>query len=290
MKRFSVACAAWAAALMLLVLLPLKSFAVDEHGDDCAAAAAVLLNSTTPGSIDFGGDYDYFTVDVVEAGILTVWTLDSPSLNTYGYLYDANCTLIRENDKRVTNFAFWISHYATPGTYIIAVRHQFSNQTGDYMLQVEFTPGTVPDEPGYNCETAPPVALDSSTEGNIDYPGDYDFYRVELTGSGVLTAGTVDPSIDSNGYLYDANCVLLVEDENSGGGDNFEISTQLVQGNYFIAVRHYRYDLAGSTGSYTLEVSFNSGNITDDYGNDCATAGTLAPNSSLPGVINYIGD
>ena len=286
MKRVIAKFTVCATALILLVFLPSITVAEDDFGDDCATAQLMALNSSVSGNIDFEGDFDYFRVEVLEPGILTVWTLNSPAINSYGYLYDANCLLIAENDKRIGSNGFGISHYATPGTYFIAVRHESGTET-NYILQANFTPGVIPDEPGYNCATAEALAPNSSMAGNIHYAGDFDYFKVVVPESGLLTAETIDPTaIDSYGYLYDSNCLLIAEHNNiSDKDDNFQISRPVAAGNYYVAVRHYN-TLSG-TGGYTLQVEFETGELPDDYGNSCATAEPIALNSSMPGNIDY---
>jgi hypothetical protein len=295
MKRAIFASTLCATAFILLMLFPSITVAENESGQDCATAQLIALNSSTPGNIDFGGDHDFFKVEVLEAGLLTVWTLNQPAINSHGYLYDSNCSLITENDKRVGNLGFWISHNATPGIYIIAVRHESNSVTDDdYILQVDFTTGAIDDDYGNTCATAEPLALESSESGTINFLGDYDFFKVVVQEPGVLTAGTIDPpgtAIDSQGYLYDSNCLLIAEHDNiSAENDNFQISRLVAPGDYFIAVRHYRYNISGSTGSYTLQVEFTPEALADDYGNICPTDEPLDLNTPQSGNLDYGGD
>lgn len=109
----------------------------DAHGDSIATATTVALPSTTPGTINSASDLDYFRVDVVAAGLLTVYT--TGSLDTYGYLYDAGGFQLAADDDGGSVWNFSISYSVTPGTYYIRVNELFQD-VGSYSLVAQFTP------------------------------------------------------------------------------------------------------------------------------------------------------
>ena len=55
--------------------------------------------------------------------------------DTYGHLYDSNCTEIAQDDT--ANYNFNISQTVTAGTYYVQVRHASESGTGAYELNVE---------------------------------------------------------------------------------------------------------------------------------------------------------
>ncbi len=111
----------------------------DDHGNDCGSATSVSVNSTRSGSIETGGDSDYFQVQVPSSGTLTVYT--TGSTDTFGELRDSACSIIASNDDSdfPIDLNFRISQSVSPGTYYVAVEHfDISSGTGSYTLNVEF--------------------------------------------------------------------------------------------------------------------------------------------------------
>lgn len=110
----------------------------DDHGDWLDSATSVAINSTTSGSIETCGDYDFFIVDVTSSGTLTVYT--EGNTDTYGYLRESTSSIMYEDDDSGsgTNFRFDIED-VPPGSYYIAVRHSDGCETGNYQLRVELS-------------------------------------------------------------------------------------------------------------------------------------------------------
>lgn len=106
----------------------------DDHGNNCSSATTVGINSTTNGSVETAGDYDYFREQVPSSGTLTLYT--TGGTDTYGYLKDSSCNTIDSNDDS-GSLNFRISLSVDTGTYYVAVRHYNSNETGNYTLHVE---------------------------------------------------------------------------------------------------------------------------------------------------------
>ena len=146
----------WIATLMLDTTGP--DDGQDDHGHGEDGATLVTVNSCTSGSIETGGDYDWFVVDVPSSGTLTIYT--EGNTDTYGYWRKSGTTTIYEDDDSGdgANFRFDIED-ASAGTYYIAVSHASGDGTGNYRLCVEFRehdcqeyiidngddPGTTPD-------------------------------------------------------------------------------------------------------------------------------------------------
>lgn len=101
------------------------------------------------------------------------------------------------------------------------------------------------------------VQVNSYIDGELNNPGDTDYYKFTTADAGTYTIGT-SGCTDTYGCLYDKNKKLLNEnDDGDSGSNNFNI-TQILEANqtYYIAVRNFLDD---GVGSYTLRV--NSGNI-----------------------------
>ncbi len=110
----------------------------DDHGNDCESATEVEINSQTAGSLAAGGDADYFRITVPETGTVTVFT--TGSTDTVGTLLSDDCTpeLTDDNSGSAANFSF--SQLLDAGVYHVAVSHSNVLGSGDYTLNVEFSP------------------------------------------------------------------------------------------------------------------------------------------------------
>ncbi|MBI2884213.1 MAG: pre-peptidase C-terminal domain-containing protein, partial [Candidatus Methylomirabilis oxyfera] len=230
----------------------------DDHGNSCSAATAVNVNSSTAGTINSAGDWDYFKVQVPSSGTLTVYT--TGSTDTYGFLKNSSCADIASNDDyNGTNFR--ISQSVTAGTYYVAVRHYSSTGTGAYTLNVSFgaSPPPPTDDHGNSCSAATAVNVNSSTAGTINSAGDWDYFKVQVPSSGTLTVYTTG-STDTYGFLYPSDCGAagnFAYNDDDGEGLNFRIVRSVTAGTHYVAVRHYS---SSGTGSYTLVSTFTSTN------------------------------
>ncbi len=104
---------------------------------------------------------------------------------------------------------------------------------------------------GNSIATATLIDQDSTTAGSIETAGDNDYFRINVTGRGILTVGTAG-STDTMGYLLDAAGAQLAADDDGGDYYNFQISHAVTAGTYYVRVRAYDID----TGAYQLVSSF----------------------------------
>ncbi len=102
----------------------------DDHGNSTSSATRVNTSSTTTGSIERGGDYDYFRIDIPSSGTLTVNS--TGSFDTYGYLLNSSGATIERDDDDGSSTNFRISRPVTQGTYYVKVRGYSSRRTGSY--------------------------------------------------------------------------------------------------------------------------------------------------------------
>ncbi|MBW1915207.1 MAG: hypothetical protein JRI86_09745, partial [Deltaproteobacteria bacterium] len=249
------------------------SFVADDHGGRCAAATSVGTTSTTAGIIQSSGswvDKDFFEVNITGRGSLLVST--SSSIDTKGILYDSGCTILAQDDDAGAVNNFEIKYGVDTGTYYIAVRHAYPDQTGSYDLNVEFEA----DDHGEVCASATAISCNTSTSGKIQSAvgwEDWDFFELTLADTTLVTVDT-DSSIDTYGYIYDSGCAVLAQDQDSGTDLNFSIEQALAAGTYYIAVRHHDAD---SYGSYTLNVGcdiFHTITASADAGGSITPVGT----------------
>ena len=107
---------------------------------------------------------------------------------------------------------------------------------------------------GNSCATADGF-YPYGQNGTIGYAGDIDYYVLRFTGCGTLNIGSTGTT-DTYGYLLDANCRVIAQNDDANGSYNFNISGRLNAGVYYLAVRHYN---RFGTGNYRLGFTFAAG-------------------------------
>ena len=99
------------------------------------APTPISVPSTTSGTLERNGDYDYFRLELRAATRLTVET--SGSTDTVGRLYNSNRTaLVREDDDGGNGLNFRIERQVAAGTYYVRVRGFGNRTTGAYELRL----------------------------------------------------------------------------------------------------------------------------------------------------------
>lgn len=113
--------------------------APDDYGNNAAAAASIAVNSTLAGSIETGGDQDWFKFQAVAGKRYTISTTLTGLTDSVLTLYDRNgTTQLAYNDDIASNNAAsriqWTA--STSGTYFIKTTAFDTHQTGGYRLSV----------------------------------------------------------------------------------------------------------------------------------------------------------
>jgi hypothetical protein len=242
---------------------------VDTVDDDCANAYDLGCNNIS-GDIDFSGDKDYFKVVLSEPATLTAYTT-SYHLDSYGSLLDSSCNVIEQNDDGGDGDNFRISRSVEAGTYYVSVEG-YQNDTGSYTLKVLCTT----DDHGNDCDHATQVTCNSSTGGDLEMGGDYDYFKISV-GSGIATVYTEYTSdyLDTYGYLMDSSCTVIGQDDDDGYDRNFSITQSLGAGTYYIAVKAYS---SHDTGTYTFKADCE---ITWAITASAGAGGSISPSGTV---------
>ena len=242
---------------------------VEEVADDHPAApdsgAVVAVDGSVTGVVDYGGDVDWFAVQLVagrhyrinlEGTSTGQGSLEDPRLNG---MFDAAGNPVEGAGSDDDGGEGYNSHlaFSAPGTatyYIAAGAH--AAHTGSYRLSVE----EVTDDYPATTATGAVVQVGGSATGEIETSGDTDWFAVELSAGreylidleGWRTdGGTLDDPLllgihDADGTLIDG-----ATDDDGGEGLNSRVSFEAPEtGTYYIAAGAYE----DYTGSYTLEV------------------------------------
>ena len=110
-------------------------------------------------------------------------------------------------------------------------------------------PPGIGQDPDGTLEGATPVDLGSSTDGSLS-EGDEDYFVVEMSSAGTLTAYTTS-RVDTKGAILDSSGNVLDRDDDGGEGSNFRVSASVRSGTYYIRVEGFS---SSTTGDYTLHV------------------------------------
>ena len=200
----------------------------DDKNNTLAEATQIDLGSSTAGTLSSEDDEDYFVVEMTSTGILTASTNDSAEdIYTYLSILDSSGNVLVESPVLAEGLV-------SSGTYYILV----TGDWGYYTLHVNDL-----------LSEATQVDLGSSTAGSLS-AWDKDYFVVEMTSAGILSATTTG-STDTYGSILDSSGnILAVNDDDEDS--NFWVYAPVPSGTYYILVGDW--DDWG-TGDYTLHVN-----------------------------------
>ncbi len=229
----------------------------DDHSNTRSGATNLPLDDSRSGRIETGGDIDYFQVQVSSSGTLTVYT--TGRTDTWGTLQNSSGSDLANDDDGGDGNNFRIERTVTPGTYYLRVRGYDSSKTGSYTVHARFQRrdeigGGGNDDHSDTRSGATFLPLGGSVLGRIDTGGDVDYFRVQVSSSGILTVYTTGDT-DTYGTLQNSSGSDLASDDDGGSDNNFSIARSVSAGTYYIRVRGYD---SSATGSYTVRASFQS--------------------------------
>ena len=268
--------------------------------DGVDTAGRVAVDGSATGEIDYGGDRDWFAVELeaghtyrfdLEGAPTGAGTLSDPYLRG---IHDASGNLIggtADNNRGQGRNARGTFTADRSGTYYVSAG-AWGNREGTYKLTV--TDQTAVDAHTEDADTTGTVAVDGSATGEIDYGGDRDWFAVELeaghtyrfdlegasTGAGTLS----DPYLRG---IHDASGNLIggTADNNRGEGRNARKTfTADRSGTYYVSAGAW----GNREGTYKLTVTDQT--AVDAHTEDADTTGTVTVDGSATGEIDYGGD
>ena len=268
----------------------------DDFMGGTGTSGLVAVGGSATGEMDLSGDRDWFAVELdagstyridLEGSETGAGTLVDPRL--YG-IHDADGVLIpgtKNDDGGKGNNSRVFFTPTTDGTYYVAAGARGPGH-GTYTLSVteiadDFTAAT---------DTTGAVAVGGSATGEIDLPGDRDWfavelgagkaYRIDLKGSETGVGTLSDPYLQG---IYDANGTFIPGTENNDGGEGLNSRltfTPEEAGTYYVAAGAW----GPGEGTYTLSVT----EIADDFVAGTGTTGTVTVGGSASGAIDFSGD
>ena len=264
---------------------------VSEVFDDFTAttetAGAVEVGGSTTGELSYYFDRDWFSADF-EAGKSYELKLrgDGPGTNrliVYG-IYDSTGSIVSDRNDDLDRLSYFEPE--TDGTYYLGVRERYGllvgyslsvAEVGDDFAAATITSGAV--------EVGGPAA-----EGVIDFKTDRDWFAVVLEADKMYRSDVRSRYVSGSHNPLDAPNLDAIHDSdgqrmpNSGGYDGghaigFFVPPQ--HGTYYFSVNDFYDDV----GDYSVAVS----EVTDDFGADTDTAGTIGVGGSVNGEVQFDG-
>lgn len=290
--RGKLAFGAATAALLLFMPAALAQTA-DQAGD---ATSQARLSGSADGEFSPAGDADWYRFSV-EQGQRYNFTLegvvgsDGNAVDPMLSIYDAEGNQLAFNDDAggTLNSALQYAPQQS-GEVFVEARAFNAEATGAYRLAVT-SAAIPPDNAGNDASTRGRIRSGQTVNGNIEYEGDVDWYRLSArTGQTyrIALAGAGEGGL-SDSYLrvVDAQGNELAANDDSEGSLNSALEfTPQASGNVFIEASAFSN---AYTGAYTLTVNGSAG-PRDNLSADRNTRGRLTVGQSVDGVLDFNAD
>ena len=244
--------------------------ATDDYAADPATTGMVAVGGSATGDIDPPGDRDWFAVELeanktyridLEGSLTGDGTLTNPVLRG---IYDANGDRIDRTTDDDGGVGRNSRIYFTPdedATYYVSAGAD-RNKTGTYRLTVR----DATDDYAADPTTTGMVVVGGSATGDIDPPGDRDWfavdleadktYRIDLEGS-PTGGGTLDDPYLRGIYDEDGELIDSTTDDDGGRGNNSRVYFTPDEGaTYYVSAGAFVWTVADyvEVGTYTLSV------------------------------------
>ena len=273
----------------------------DDYAANPTTTGTVVVGGSATGNVEDNADTDWFAVEL-EADKTYRFDLEGSSTGG-GTLGDPYLRGIYDSEGRYQSGRYHDDFggsrdsrvYFTPDEdatyYVSAGAGRY--ETGTYTLTVSDATYNYAADPA----TTRAVVVDGSATGNIDPPGDVDWFAVELEADKTYRfdleglwsgGGTLLDTYLHGIYDEDGDWINGTTDDNGGLAYNSRVTFTPDEGaTYYVAAGAYRgfpYQ-----GTYTLAVT-DVTNYPDDYAADSATTGTVVVGGSATGNIESVGD
>lgn len=288
-----------ATAALLMSFAPAASAQDNDPAGDPSTTATFSTGATVQSEIGTAGDVDWYRMGV-EHGQRYSFTLDGvpgadgqTTLDPMLGIYDENGNQLAFNDDAngSLNSALQYAPGASGNIYIEA--RAFSDQgTGAYRLSA--TAGPLPqDDAGNDVSTRARVNIGRAVNGNIEYEGDTDWYRLSVrTGQRYHialagTEGAQNPVGDPILRVLDADGNELAMNDDSAESLNSALDfVPRANGDVFIEAGAYA---SAYTGAYTLNVTAER-MPRDATSGDRNTRGRINAGQSINASLDFPSD
>jgi hypothetical protein len=227
----------------------------------CPAPQTIDLNSGFIGILGSGPcrgpdgqAVDWYQFTAPSTGTAALF-MTSTAVDSYLTLTDSQGTILRRDDNSYGGTDSLIVQWLPGQTYTFGASASGGSQSGRYRVDVLFSPG---DRPA-GCLPIGDLAT-GATQGSLgstscQYSDDTfaDLYRLQVTTPGNLHIEMDSDSLDAYLYLLDDQGNVVDADDDSGGGTNALLTTQVDAGTYYVVAKPF-VARGYVMGSYVLTV------------------------------------
>lgn len=240
---------------------------IDSTSDyDELSHGVLAINENQAGNISEAGDIDLFAVNLTSGNIYD-FSVKS-FFDGLGSLGESQLKLLNAQGQLVTAGSYDSDTGRTDlsvsvfdnGRYFLEVTAvTLPGNTGTYTLDTRLRgEDNLTDDAGSDTQTSLVVAPGKPVAAQIDYAGDHDWLKVEMTAGKVYVLDILADGDGAGGTLSDAYLRLLdsggnevAMDDNAGAGKDAHIQfTPTYSGSYYLDVT----GAEGTTGTYTARV------------------------------------
>lgn len=282
-----------AAALMAFGFSPASAQTADQPGD---ASTTATLDGNVDGEISPGGDTDWYRLQVqtdrrYNLALVGIENAEGQTIDPVLTVYDAegNQLAINDDANESLNSALRFAPQQN-GVVFVEAREYSGEGAGRYRLGVS-SEALPADDARADNSTRARAAVGRTTNGNIEYEGDVDWYRFAartgnrytITLAGAGDSGLGDPTL----RVVDRDGNELAANDDSEGSLNSALEfIPAANGDVFIEARAYG---DAYTGAYTINVAAER-LPRDNVGNSTSTGGRVNLGQSVEGTLDFPSD
>jgi len=282
-----------AAALMAFGFSPAFAQTADQPGD---ASTTATLTGNVDGEISPAGDTDWYRLEVqtgrrYNLALAGLENAEGQALDPMLSVYDAEGNQLAFNDDANGTLNSALRYTPSQNGVVYVEARAFSSEaTGAYRLGVssEEVPA---DDAGNDATTRSRASAGRTTNGNIEYEGDVDWYRFsartgnryQITLAGAGEGGLGDPVL----RVLDRDGNELAGNDDSEGSLNSALEfIPAANGDVFIEARGYGDSY---TGAYALNITAER-LPRDNVGNTTSTGGRISGGQTIEGTLDFPSD
>ncbi len=254
---------------------------VDDYGESPATSTYIAGGSVTSGTIEVGGDRDWFYLNAATGAQVTLETTLGTLSDSIMRIYDSDgVTELAFDDDSGIGLASRIDYTFVAGGafYVEITEFGAPNGPGTYSLSFSYV-----DDHGNGPASATLISvIESVTAGTLEVSRDEDWFAFDAdAGTSIVLATNLGSLGDSTLTLYDVNGTTeLAFDDDGGPGLASRIEyTVPASGRYYVKVRGFG---ASHVGTYDLVFNFLTA-LPGDFDNDGAY--TCVDINALVGAI-----
>lgn len=206
------------------------------------AASFNISGNPVSRQIDYANDEDWFRIDLIQSlrpdEVLRIETLSGLDL-MLTLLDEYEGLILEDDDSGRDNNAMLMASGLEQGTYY-AIVNSYSGESGPYRIVADIT---VPVKDDFESDDSMIIASEIDVDGmsqqrSFSPVGDEDWVAFDVVTQGTYVMKT-EGNIDTFMELYDAEGIMVDENDDSENDENARIEKNLSPGRYFMHITPY---------------------------------------------------